>query len=184
MKTENKYTWMVWAIVVLGVMNIATILTVIHNRNQAAKEIIVAEGDQSMTEAGSTKYSGRWFRDELNLNREQMSVFVEFNPLFREQVRNINNNLNLFRDQMLSEMAAENCDTRKLNTLADSIGYLHANLKKVTYKYYLDIKNICDKQQQKKLEQLFSGMFASDGRMGQYGMDGPNGRRYGRRFNN
>ena len=57
---------------------------------------------------------------------------------------------------MLSEMAADNYDTIRLNTLSDSIGYLHADLKKVTYKYYLDIKNICDQQQQQKLEQLFA----------------------------
>ena len=43
MKTENKYSWMVWAIVILAVMNIATIITVIYNRNQAGKEIVVVE---------------------------------------------------------------------------------------------------------------------------------------------
>ena len=113
-----------------------------------------------------------------------MSRFVEFNPAFRENVRNINMDLNLLRQKMLSEMAAENCDTIRLNTLSDSIGILHANLKKVTYKYYIDIKNICDQQQQEKLEQLFGGMFASDGRMGQYGKGGQQGRRRGRQFNN
>ena len=184
MKIENRYSWMVWAIVILAVMNIATIITVIYNRNQAAKEIVVAEGDQSMTEAGSTKYSGRWFRDELNFTREQMSRFVEFNPAFRGNVRSINYGLNHLREEMLSEMAAGNCDTARLNTLADSIGNLHANLKRVTYKYYLEIKNICDQQQQEKLEQLFGGMFANDGRMGQYGKGGQQGRRRGRQFNN
>ncbi len=184
MKTENKYGWMILAIVILAVLNITTILTIIYNRNQAANEAAFPEGEQSMTEAGSMKYSGRWFRDQLNFNREQMSRFVEFNPLFRENVRNINMDLNLLRQKMLSEMASEKYDTIWLNTLSDSIGYLHADLKKVTYKYYLEIKNICNQQQQEKLEQLFGGMFASDGRMGQYGKGGQQGRRRGRQFNN
>lgn len=175
---------MVLAIVILAVMNVTTILTVIYNRNQAANEAAFPEGEQSMTEAGSTKYSGRWFRDQLNFNREQMSRFVQFNPSFRENVRNINMGLNVLRQKMLSEMASEKYDTIWLNALSDSIGYLHADLKKVTYKYYLEIKNICNQQQQEKLEQLFGGMFASDGRMGQYGKGGQQGRRRGRQFNN
>ncbi len=113
-----------------------------------------------------------------------MDRFAEFNPAFRENVRNINMNLNLLRQKMLSVMASEKYDTIRLNILSDSIGILHADLKKVTYKYYIDIKNICDQQQQEKLEQLFGGMFASDGRMGQFGKGGQQGRRRGRQFNN
>ena len=85
---------------------------------------------------------------------------------------------------MLSEMAAEDCDSMKLDLLADSIGYLHTNLKKLTYKYYLDIKNICDQQQQEKLEELFSGMFGSDFRQGHYGRGSQQGRQHGRQFGN
>jgi len=184
METENKYRLMVWVVAVLALMNIATIITVIYNRNQTGSEKIFDGDNLNQVETTSTLYSGRWFRDQLNLNREQMSMFVEFNPLFRENVRNINNDLNSLRQQMLSEMAADNNDTRRLNTLSDSIGYLHADLKKVTYKYFLEIKNICDKQQQQKLELVFASMFASDGRMGQYGQGGQHGRHRGRQFNN
>lgn len=184
MKTENKSRWMVWAIAILAVMNIATIITVLYNKNQAGKEKVVIENNQTESETTSISYSGRWFRDQLNLNSEQMARFVEFNPDFRGTVRNINMHLNLLRQKMLSGMTAEKCDTIMLNILSDSIGILHSNLKKVTYKYYIDIKNICDKQQQEKLEQLFGGMFAGDDRMGQYGKGGQQGRRRGRPFNN
>ncbi|MFZ0282179.1 MAG: hypothetical protein WAL29_11045 [Bacteroidales bacterium] len=183
MKTDNKYRWLVW-IVILAVMNIATIITVIYNRNRTSREIVAVETSQTGSETSSIRYSGRWFRDQLNLSNEQMDRFVEFNPVFRQNVMNINQGLNLLRQKMLSEMASENFDTIRLNTLSDSIGFLHAGLKKVTYKYYIDIKNICDQQQQEKLEQLFGGMFASDGRMGQFGKGGQQGRRRGRQVNN
>ena len=77
-----------------------------------------------------SKYSGRWFRDELNFNREQMSRFVEFNPAFRDNVRSINYGLNHLRQEMLSEMAAKNCDTTRLNMLQIQLAYLHAESKK------------------------------------------------------
>lgn len=184
MKTENTYKWMVWAIVILALMNIATIVTVIYNRNKANSEVTVESARQSQSPGLSMKYSGRYFRDQLGFNDDQMSRFAEFNPAFRENVRSINNELNLLRDQMLSEMAAEKCDSMKLGLLSDSIGYLHANLKKITYEYYLDIKNICDQQQQEKLKELFSGMFASDFRQGRYGRGSQQGRQHGRQFNN
>jgi len=184
MKTENKSRWMAWAIVILAVMNIATIITVIYNTNQAGKEKVIVENNQAESETTSISYSGRWFRDQLNFSSEQMARFAEFNPGFRGNVREINMDLNLLRQKMLSGMTAEKCDTIRLNILSDSIGILHSNLKKATYKYYIDIKNICDRQQQEKLGQLFGGMFAGDGRMGQYGKGGQQGRRRGRPFNN
>ncbi len=45
---------MVWAIVILAVMNIATIITVLYNRNQTRKEIVVAE------------YEPAWIRNYVN----------------------------------------------------------------------------------------------------------------------
>lgn len=182
MKTENKYRWMVWAIIVLAVMNISTVLTFVYNRNQVVKSVPVNDGIQS--ENASMRYSGRFFRDNLNLNNEQMGKFVEFNPVFRQSVRSINSDLVDSRNQMLIELTKNNCDTSKLNILSDSIGNLHADLKKLTYKYYLDLKEICDEQQQVKLLQMFGDIFAADGRMGQFGKGGPQGRGRGRRFNN
>ena len=74
--------------------------------------------------------------------------------------------------QMLDEMVAENSDTLLLNMLSDSVGILHSQLKKFTYKYYLEMKNICSKDQQKQLEQIFNEMFTNDMPMGRSGQGG------------
>jgi len=184
MKTGRTNNWMVWGIIILAVMNIATLLTVVYHRNQAVKEEIVRGNSQVQSERSSMRYSGRYFRDQLNLNNRQMDLFLAFNPVFRQNVRSINSDLARLRQQMMIEMKAQDCDLVKLNMLSDSIGILHADLKKLTYKYYMDIKNICDEQQQKKLEQMFVELFAGDDLMGQHGKGGPAGRGPGRRFNN
>ena len=44
--------------------------------------------------------------------------------------------------QMLKEMAGETSDNARLDALSDSIGILHAELKKLTYRYYMDFKKI------------------------------------------
>jgi len=175
---------MFWAIVALAVLNLTTILTIIYSRSQNGQVNAVPETGIIQSENASARFSGRYFRDQLGLNNEQMSRFKEFNPGFRQHVRDININLVHLRQQMLEEMSAPDSDTSKLDLLSDSVGYLHADLKKLTYRYYLDFKKICNKQQKEKLDQLFGEMFATDIHTGQYGPGGPYGRGRGRRFNN
>jgi hypothetical protein len=182
MKAINKNNWMIWAIVILAVMNMTTLITIIYHRNKVVEQLVVVNPNQTTSESGSVRYSGRYFRDELGLSKEQMILFSEFNPAFRQKVMTINLNLDLKRQEMLAEMAKQICDTNRLNHISDSIGNLHASLKKETYMYYINFKNICNKQQQKKLEQLFGEMFKSDVRIGQHGKDGNGGKHFGWRI--
>ena len=184
MKAENKHSLMVWAIVILAVMNISTGITIAYHQRQSKKMEMNPATDQKQLEANSEKFSGRYFRDQLNLNNEQMDKFREMNPIFRPKARDITIELVHKRKQMLFEMAAVKSDTSRLNALSDSIGILHRNLKIITYRYYLDIKGICDLEQQKKLEQLFGDMFTNDAPMGFPGKGGPRGGLQGKRFNN
>jgi len=180
MKVINKNIWMVWAIAVLAVMNLTTLTTALYHRNKVERQVAVVNPDQAKSENASVKFSGRYFRDELNLSNEQMISFSEFNTAFRQNVMAINRNLDLKRREMLAEMSKKNCDTSRLNLLSDSIGWFHASLKKQTYLYYMNFKNICTEQQQEKLEQLFGEMFDSDFQRRQQGRGGQGGRRFGR----
>lgn len=166
---------MIWAIVALALINITTFVTILVHNSRTEETTSGQLPEQVVSESTSLRYSGRYFRDQLGLNREQMSRFSEFNPEFRRNVRDINISLGNFKQRMIRELAAETSDTIKLNELADSIGYLHADLKRLTSRYYLDFKEICNQEQQKKLEELFGGMFTVDDRMNQYGPRGPRG---------
>jgi Spy/CpxP family protein refolding chaperone len=183
MKAENKHNLMVWAIVVLAVMNISTLATILYHQYQSKETSINTTQAEQQLETNAERFSGRYFRDKLDLNSDQMDKFREFNPVFRQQARAITLELASLRKQMLAEMTAPNSDTSTLNALSDSIGYLHGNLKKLTYKYYLDMKSICNTAQQKQLEQLFSKMFTNDAPMGFPGKGGRGGGQHGRRFN-
>jgi len=184
MKTENKYSLMIWAIVILAVMNFTTLMTILYHKYQSDKTETVSESDPKQLETDSEKFSGRYFRDQLNLSSEQLEKFKEMNPVFRPKARSITIELAKKRKQMLAEMSAVNSDTTRLNALSDSIGQLHSDLKKITYRYYMEIKGICDPEQQRKLEQLFGEMFTNDSQLGNPGGGGPRGRQQGRRFNN
>ena len=184
MKPENRTRIMIWAIVVLAVLNITTILTIIYHRHEPEPEITVPVSGTNVGENSSVRFSGRWFRDELDLSAEQMNRFREFNPSFRRNVRDINLELNDLRRLMLIEMSSPDSDSARLNSLADSVGNLHADLKKHTYRYYMNFKNICTGEQKEKLDRMFGEMFAADVQTGRYGPGGPYGRGRGRRFIN
>lgn len=184
MKAENKHTLMVWAIVILAMMNISTLLTVVYHQYQSGKEPSSNGMASKQLEVDAEKFSGRYFRDQLSFSNEQMNKFRDFNRPFRMQAKAITIELAEKRKAMLTEMASQNSDTARLNALSDSIGIMHNMLKKLTYRYYLDIKNICNKVQQKKLEQLFKEMFTNDTPMAFPGRGGKQGMQHGKRFNN
>lgn len=169
MRTESKIRWMTLAIIILVLLNVSTIATVLYSRSNSSGAASQGSGDQSISQITSEKYSGKYFRDQLGFNKRQMAEFREINPAFRKDVMDINTRLENLRGGMLNEMACDSCKCRRLDMIADSIGALHATLKKATYKYYLDLKNICDPQQQQKLEKIFSEMFVGDFRPGRNG---------------
>lgn len=164
MKTMSKQTMLIWAVVVLVVLNLSTLATVFFLQ-QKAKEVKAP----AQLETDAEKYSGRYFRDQLNLDRDQMDRFREFNPLFRKKALEISDALTQTRRAMLEEMAAPAYDTLKLNNMADSIGRLHGDLKRLTWHYYLDLKSVCTEDQQVLLKKLFTDMFINDIPMGHPG---------------
>jgi small-conductance mechanosensitive channel len=184
MKAENKHSLMVWAIVVLAIMNISTLATVLYHQYYSGKSLVVATSNPKQLEADTEKFSGRYFRDQLNLSNEQMDKFREFNFVFRPQARAITIRLAAIRKEMLNELASVKSDTIKLSMLSDSIGYCHSHLKRLTYKYYLDIKSICNTEQQQKLEQLVREMFVNDAPMGFPGKGRMQGMGQGKHRNN
>jgi hypothetical protein len=183
MKTEKNRSWMVWAIILLAVMNISTVATILYHQYRTGKSFAGEPQVQQQNVTDAEKFSGRYFRDKLNLDGNQMDRFREINPIFRQQARIINIELASARKQMLDEMSSADPDTNRLNALSDSIGHLHSNLKKITFRYYLDLNFICNEEQKGQLEQLFSEMFTNDSSLGFPGKGG-RGRQFGKRINN
>jgi hypothetical protein len=175
MKIENRGNWMFWAIVALALMNISTLITIFLHTRKIDAGISRGTGPV-ITENAPVRYSGRYFRDALNLDRTQMEKFSGFNPVFRQRAVSINLELSRLKKEMLAEMSDQFPDTVRLNQLSDSVGFFHSELKKASYMYYLDFKAICDEQQNIKLKQLFSEIFEMNVQPGRYGRNGSRGR--------
>jgi Spy/CpxP family protein refolding chaperone len=182
MLTHLQQKILIWSTVVLLVLNVSTMATIGFHAFQ--KDTI---SNTSQTENvdksnfSSEKFSGRYFRDNLGLNADQMNDFFKINQPFRSEAFSIHEKLADIRKNMLEEMSAEKSDTLKLNELSTELGSLHARLKVISFKYYLNIKELCTAKQKVKLKDIFKNFFESETHIG---FPGPGKNRRGQGWRN
>lgn len=177
---ENRAKIYLWLVVILVVTNLATIGSVLYHvyaeHNAPAVSSTDIPGEQRT----------RFLSGELALDETQTEQFRELNRNFNRTANPITRELEELRLEMLEEMSQAQPDTLQLNDIAFKIGSLHTALKKTTIDFYMQMKAMCNEDQQIKLYQLFQSMLnpGNDvnlprGGRHQYGKGG----RYGNRNN-
>ena len=153
-RTQNK-SILIWIIVILAVTNISTLGTIIYN--SCLQEGTAPDSSPAPIDIPDS-YLGRFFRDELKLNYEQHQQFRSFRQHFHTQANIVTGKMQVKRNELRLELGKEKSDTVYLQRLANEIGDLHADLKQLTFGYYLELKNVCTEEQKEKLFQIFSTM--------------------------
>lgn len=158
MISKNKYHILIWIIVILLATNLSVIFSSLYyksddmNAEVKTEELAIEMPAQQRT---------RFFREQLNLQPQQMDIFRDLNREYNRSARRISYQLEESRIEMVNEMGKNKPETEKLDTISENIGKLHSDLKRLTIQYYLDMKEICDKSQQKKLNEIFMSMSKS-----------------------
>lgn len=154
MAAQNKYRILIWVIVILIATNLSMGLSFWYHKQQNKK---AAEKIEKTIEMPSEQRT-RFFREQLNLRPDQMDTFRELNRNYNRNAKQISYQLENLRIEMVEEMGKENSSMNKLNSISEDIGKLHSGLKKLTITYYLDMKEVCDQNQQEKLNMIFISM--------------------------
>jgi Spy/CpxP family protein refolding chaperone len=153
---------MVWAIIALVLLNVATISTVFwrfyfddhgHFEEKRHHERYGEAPDRM-------KYI---IKDKLQLSDTQFAKFEVFDSIFKVQSRQCFVRMKEIRVAMLNEMTSENPDTAKLMAYSTELGQQHIILKKHLIEMYFSVKSICNKEQQQKLSMIFKNMIANEG---------------------
>lgn len=84
--------------------------------------------------------NGRFLRQTLGFNEEQMSAFREVNQVFRPAVLDFTISIDSLKTVMFTEMQKAEPDTIALNEISKQIGALHGRLKYETYKFFIRLK--------------------------------------------
>lgn len=151
---------LVWTIIALALLNIATISTVFwriyyDDHDRFAKRHHERHSDNP----NRMKYV---IKDKLNLSDNQFAQFEEFDSVFKQQSKRCFDRMEEIRGAMLNEMTSENPDTAKLMAYSGELGQQHIILKKHLIGMYFNLKSICNKEQQQKLSSIFKNMIARD----------------------
>ena len=155
MNATNKYRILIWIIVILVATNLSTIGSFYYHRITELKSAEVRQDEQTNIPG---EQRTRFFRDELNLDADQINQFREINRTFNRTARGIEMNLARLREDLITELGTQNPDSTRLNRMAIEVGNNHRELKQVTTTFYLDMKKICTAEQQVKLHKIFQSM--------------------------
>jgi len=159
MNATNKYRILIWIIVILVATNLSTIGSFYYHRITESKVTEVKQEEQTNIPG---EQRTRFFRDQLNLNDEQLNQFREINRTFNRTARGIEMNLAQLREDLIKELGTQNPDSARLNQMAIEVGNNHRELKQVTTTFYLNMKKLCTAEQQAKLHEIFQSMLNKD----------------------
>jgi hypothetical protein len=152
MALQNKYRILVWVIVILVATNLSMGLSFLYHKQQDKK--LAEQIEQEAIELPALRRT-RFFREQLNLQPQQMEIFRELNRNFNRAAWQINHQLESLRIEMVRELGLKNPDVQKLASISEEIGKLHTQLKNETIDYYLAMKKACTEEQQEKLNEIF-----------------------------
>lgn len=159
MITRNKYRILVWIVVILLATNLSIGISYFYHKQQDKK--LNEQVENAAIEVPAQRRA-RFFREQLNLNREQVNSFRDFNRDFNRTAWSITHELQALRLEMIRELGAENPNLEKLDSISTKIGLLHEDLKNETIDYYLAMRDVCDENQQQKLNEIFLSMLQQD----------------------
>lgn len=159
MNPTNKCRSLIWIIVILVATNLSTIGSFYYHRTAELKSAEVKQNEQTNIPG---EQRTRFFRDELDLDVDQIDQFREINRTFNRTARGIEMNLAQLREDLINELGTQNPDSTHLDRMAVEIGENHRELKQVTTTFYLDMKMICTEEQQVKLYEIFQSMLNKD----------------------
>ncbi len=149
---EKRTKIYIWLIVILLATNLATIASIWYH---VSTEKTVAPEQSEETPA---EQRTRFLSEQLHLDRQQTAQFREANRNFNRKANAITRVLENRRLEMLEEMAGATPDTALLKNLSSEIGDMHKALKNETIDFYIQMKTICNEEQQTKLYQIFRSM--------------------------
>lgn len=169
MKTEKINKVLLWAVILLAILNITTLATIFYGKYQKSTQ------DESIViNSESSPLNGKMFRENLNFDNEQMNMFREQSRDFRHKANEIIEEMNRLKGGLFNELQRPNPDRKRTREISDSIGIAHSNLKEASVDFYLKLKECCNHDQNELLKNMFSPLFEERGhqKMGGRGGNG------------
>lgn len=159
MVTAKKVQVLTWLVVLLLVLNMVTIASIIYHNYQESKveESLILPGP-----VAGNPLNGRFLRQELGFDRDQLDAFRLLNQSFRPWAMQITFQIDSLKVLMFDKMQETSLDSVVILALAKEIGELHGQLKQETFRFYRGLRSICRDDQKASLEEIFRPLFINE----------------------
>mgnify|MGYP006288101235 CR=1 FL=1 len=177
MNKLTKKQLLIGGLILLFVINIAALGTIIY-QNQKYNNVIQSSTDTKREwrderhrdrDRGRRDHDkphkhdypnrfDRYLKQELDLNDDQFSEFLEIREDNKEKQHAIVKKLSEKRSELMNELSSETPDTTKLQEISQEIGGLHKKLKETTIEHFMRLKTICSPVQKEKLNDMIQRM--------------------------
>ncbi len=155
MMKKPAYRSLVWIIAILTATNLSMGISFLYHKQQDKK--FMNQIEEAAIKVPSERRT-RFFREQLNLDAEQLTQFRELNRSYNKTAWQISHQLEVLRREMVQELGRENSNKKVLKSISSEIGELHSELKDKTIDYYLGMKSVCNEEQRNKLNEIFISM--------------------------
>ncbi len=155
MMKKPAYRSLVWIIAILIATNLSMGISFLYHKQQDKK--FMNQIEEAAIKVPSERRT-RFFREQLNLDAEQLTRFRELNRSYNKTAWQISHQLEVLRREMVQELGRENSNKKVLKSISSQIGELHSELKDKTIDYYLGMKSVCNEEQRNKLNEIFISM--------------------------
>ncbi|MBA4313519.1 MAG: hypothetical protein C0417_12920 [Chlorobiaceae bacterium] len=166
--TKNRFTF--WTIVILVILNISTISMLWFNQNSR-----IGDSPQ-LREPKQDQRTLQFLQKELNLTDEQIHQYDQLRQAHGERTRPLVNDIRYSKKEMMDEIFNDEPDTIKAMQISDLIGKKQTELERITFKHFLDLKELCGKEQLGKLQGLMDEFFRRNPQQRQEGQPTPHER--------
>jgi len=173
MNKQTKKILLSAFVIVLIIINLSALSTIYYHNKIRDRRIEEFKDKREQMHIGGMH---RFIKEELNLDSLQFEQFREAYYKNMRETHKIAEKLNIYRHDMISEIAKINPDQDKLDKLSRNIGDLHYELKKLSTKHFMELKEICNDEQQENLQKLFMRMMEDQDNEGRNKMRNKEGR--------
>ncbi len=137
-----------WGIILLVVMNLSSLATVWWQKHMRP-----GPPPGGMDEPRRARHI---LKKELGLTDSQSKQFERIQHQHRRNSEEIHENMKNLKHDLFAQLAVDSIDEDKIEQLTLKIGQAQSELEVLTFRHFLELKNLCNDEQQKRLSSLIS----------------------------
>ncbi|GAB3222618.1 Spy/CpxP family protein refolding chaperone [Spirosoma arcticum] len=141
MDTKTKFYWLWAAIVLLLILNVATIGWVIRKTD---------------TVRGSRPNSEQFLAKRLALTPEQMTQYQQSHRQMRRQSKRYEDSLRTLRSTLFSRIKEPAVSDEAVNQLLEQIARQNGQITRLRFRHWQQVRALCTPKQQTRFDQVIS----------------------------